>query len=361
MILTKEGGVEMTQFDEYLEARTYLGNSMYRAFETKTFKLIACAVLGIQAIFLSGCVPEHPAHRQPILHTTISADGQMVATLLNAGTDEQLLRIRNLGADTNWRTVQAPPLTQTIRFGIHGHELLVTHRKPDLPVKNYLSKFDLDKPEKGLQKIYESEEELAFPVEVKPGQVMVRTHQPANPSTGKVYLSDHYWILVGPGQKVQEVGPKSVLPYSAPNIVGSGFFWTEDQIGKEQEAHPMLLSFPLPGGRAPDMPRERLEKNTFKVYCDQSANRCLRRFISNLDQKPAVSFIYDMDVLFGSTRCKLPGVAGSGDAVSVTPDGNAAVMSLASRHDRPRHAVVIRFNPQQCEATSVQHIYFEEK
>ncbi len=320
-------------------------------------KALACTGLGVVICLLSAC----GRAERPILHTTISSDGQMIATLVHAGTNEQLLRIRNLKTDTTWRTVQGPPLTRSIRFGLQGHELLLTHGKPDLPTKDYLSKIDLGKPEKGLQRIYESEAGLAFPVEVKPGQVMVRTHQPANPSTGKVHLSDYYWILVGPGQQVQRVGPKSVLPYPAPNIVGNGFFWTEEQMGEKKEAHPLVLSYPLPGGVAPIFSRERLEKNTHAVSCDRVAMRCLRWFISNRNQERITSYVYDVDVLFGATSCKLPGLSGRPDGVSLTPDGNAAVMSLASGPDKPRHVVGMHFNPQQCEAVAVQHINFEEE
>ncbi|WP_296443568.1 hypothetical protein [Rhodoferax sp. UBA5149] len=309
---------------------------------------------------LSACNPNYRGHDKPILHTTISADGKMVATLLNAGTDKQLLRVRNLGTDTTWRTVQGPPLTHSIRFGLQGHELLLTHRKPDLPAKDYLSKLDLDNPERGLQKIYESEDGLAFPVEVTPGQVMVRTRH-ADQTGKRFYLSGYYWILVGQDQQLRKVGPDPVLPYAAPNIVGSGFFWTEDQMGEKKEAHPLVLSYPLPGGVAPIFSRERLEKNTHDVLCDRMAKRCLRWFISNLNQIPHGSYIYDVDVLFGATSCKLPGLSGRPAGVSLTPDGNAAVMSLAAGPDKPRHVVVMHFNPQQCEAISLQHINFEEK
>ncbi len=332
---------------------------MIRRHLKKFFKILAGAVLAGQV----GMLGAWPFDRKPqgnhVLHTTISADGQMIATLLNAGTNEQLLRVRKLDTDTKWRTVNAPPLTQSIRFASQGHELLLTYYLPQTK-RDVLARLDLDKPGGEVQKVFEAEG-LAFPVEVKPGQVMVRTHQPANPSSGKVYLMDHYWILVGPGQQVQKVGPDSILPYPAPNIVGSGFFWTEEQIGMNQEVRPLILSYPLPGGVAPDFSRERLEKNTWAVRCDQTAKRCLRRFISNLDQRPAVSFVYDVEVLFGSERCKLTGFSGSSDENSLTPDGNAAVMSLAPGHDKPRHVVVAHFDPKQCEPISVQHIDFEQK
>lgn len=325
----------------------------------KIVRFLTYIVLGVQAALLTACKPDYPPYHKPILHTTISADGQMVATLLNAGTDKQLLRIRHLATDTTWRTVSAPPFTRSIRFAGQGHELLLTYNLPQAKL-DVLAKLDLDKPDAPAMKFYEAEH-LAFPVEVGPGQVMVRTRKAQGPNDGTQQsdLSGYHWILVGPGPQVQKVRPDSVSPYAAPDIVGNGFFWTEDQIGKEQEAHPILMSFSLPGGRAPEIPRERLQKDTFKLRCDRSATRCLRSFIANLDQRPATSFIYDVEVLLGSERCKLPGVAGAQDAVSITPDGNAAVMSLATGHDQPRHVVVMHFNSKQCAATSVQHIYFE--
>jgi hypothetical protein len=72
-------------------------------------------------------------------------------------------------------------------------------------------------------------------------------------------------------------------------------------------------------------------------------------------------FIYDIDVLYGGQKCKLTGVAGVHDPLSITPDGNNAVVAFASGYRTPRHVVVMRFKPQHCEAVSIQHIYFEEK
>lgn len=328
------------------------------------FRQLTCLLAGFAALLLSACSPNQRGADKALLQTSISADGQMIATLAHTGTDQQVLRVRSLSADAKWQTIPAPPETQSIRFGLLGHELLLTHRKPDLPSRDYLSKQDVDKQEKGLERIYETEDGLAFPVEVKPGQVMVRTRRPSVLSVGRGAMTGHHWILVGPGQAVQDVGPETVLPFDAPNIVGSGFFWTEEQLDPAKEPHPLILSFPLPGGVAPKFAREQLGKNTFTVDCDQAGKRCLRTYIANLNQKtdaPYISYIYDVDVLFGAKRCKLPGLSGSVGRVSLTPDGNAAVMSFASEHDKPRHAVVLKFDPQQCEAVSVLHLDFEPK
>jgi hypothetical protein len=120
-----------------------------------------------------------------------------------------------------------------------------------------------------------------------------------------------------------------------------------------------LFSYPLPGGRAPEISGKQFEKNTISLACDRAGNRCLRKFISNLEQ--GGNFIYDVDIILTGARCKVSGVVGFGDHVFITPDGNAAVMSLASAHDQPRHVVIMRFKSQQCEAVSVQHINFEGK
>lgn len=310
--------------------------------------------LGSLLLALMGTLSACGKQEIPVLHTTISVDGQIVATLLHAGTDKQQLRVRNLGTANSWHTLQAPPLTQSIRFGLQGHELLLTHRRPTPPKFTYLSKLDLDQPDKAPQRIYEAYE-LAFPVEVSPGQVLVRTgdsHQQGSFSTGV------YWIVVGPEKQIQKVGPKS-MPYAAPNIVGSGFFWMEDQIGINDEAHPKLHQFAFPGGKAPDIPAETFEKNTFDVICDRRADRCLRQYITNL--RKGEPFIYDVEVMLGSERCQVRGVAGISDDVSITPDGKTSVMSLASAYGNPRHVVVMQFRSNQCEAISVQHFNFEEK
>ena len=306
---------------------------------------------------LSACNPDYSLQSRPILHTTISADGEIVATLLNAGTDEQLLRVRNLKPDSNWRTVTAPPFTQSIRFGLQGHELLLTHQISLQPKKDVLSKLNLDQSRTELKHIYEAED-LAFPLEVKPGQVMVRTGHPVAKGS---HVSNYNLILIGPGEQVKSTEPVSAPPYGNINIVGSGYFWTEDQISKTGDAHPRLRRFPLPGGHAPNISDGLFEKNTTNISCDRFGHRCLRSHIENLDGTPGTSFLYNVDVLFGAEKCKLFGVSGYHDGVSVTPDGNAAVMALAPAYNRPRLIVVIRFNPKQCEASSVQFIDFKEK
>jgi hypothetical protein len=310
-------------------------------------------LLAPACLLTTACADPNKSH---ILHTTISSDGRMVAVLEDAGTNTQILRVRDLDTDTQWRTVAVPLYTGTIQFRLQGHELLLTHNNPAASPMEYLSKLDLDHPERGVELIYEAGN-LAFPVEVVPGQVMVRTRLPTDPGTHR--LSGYYWVLVGPGQQVQRVGPEKILPYSAPNIVGTGFFWVDRQIGESKAPHPKLLAYALPGGIVPEKPSEKFDKNTSDISCDRRANRCLRKYIANRGQ--AAKFIYAVEVFLGTERCPVPGVSGFGDRLSITPDGNAAVMSLAPSYDDSRHVVVMHFKPQQCAPISVRHIYFDKE
>ena len=325
-------------------------------------KVLIAFTISAQVAIVGAWPFERHRANTPVLHTTISADGKMVVALANAGTERQLLRVRKIPMDSTWRTVPVPPFTQTVRFASEGHSLLMTYHQPQYN-RSVLARLDLDNPDSVPQKIFEAQH-LAFPVEISPGRVMVRTRElpSTNDPSKRAPIGGYHWIVIGPGQQVANVGPSWVLPYPAPNIVGNGFFWTEEQMDAKKQAHPLVMSYPLPGGSAPVFARDRLDKNTWSVACDQTATRCLRKYITNRDQKPAATYIYDVDVLFGNERCKLlQDLAGAQDEVSVTPDGNAAIMSLAKGHTQPRHVVVMRFQLRQCEPVSVQHLYFEEK
>ncbi len=138
-------------------------------------KISVATGLALLVLFMTGCgKPDYPSGQRPRLETTISDDGRMVATLVNAGTDQQRLRIKRLQPDGAWEDVKAPPYTQSIRFGLAGHELLLTHYVPELK-QGRLVKIDLGKlPEIQSQTVFQ-DDYVAIPLEVSPGQFMVRT------------------------------------------------------------------------------------------------------------------------------------------------------------------------------------------
>lgn len=315
--------------------------------------------LTLLVLLVTGCgKPDYPSKPRPTLHTTISADGQMVATLVNAGTDKQRLRVMRLDKGEQWEEVKAPQRTQSIQFGLTGHQLLLTHYLSELK-QDRLVKVDLDTQDKTLQTLYQYDD-IAFPLEVSPGQVMFRTCPDKNkPGAHQCRMVGYRWQMVGPDGTTVQVGPNTIGGFSQPNVVGTGVFWIEDQMSYRKEPHPLIMAYPLPGGEAPVFPRERLEKNTAHVRCDRSGQRCLRKYISNYDAKGGAQFIYDLEVLFGREQCKLVGVAGSADGVSITPDGKAAVMALGAGYEKPRHVVVMRFEPSKCQARAIQHFEFK--
>lgn len=322
---------------------------------TKVFNL-KWAALAMGMLLLWGCKPSYPPNPRPVLHTTISSDGQMIATLLNAGTDQQRLRVLRLDDGEDWRDIRAPQFTQSIRFGLHGHELLLTHQFNGQ--QDRLISLDLDKPD-GMERLIYQDDELGFPIEVSSGKVMVRTCPNDNNKGVHPCRGGFRWKMVDADGVITPIGPRYIGSYPAPIIVGTGFFWIDPQTMERQDPHPRIVAYPFPGGQAPDFARARLEKNTSNLTCDRQGTRCLRNFISNRGQ--AAAFIYDTEVLLGEERCYVEGVAGYSDGFSITPNGRAAVKSLAKAYDTPRHVVVMRFNPQQCKATSVQHINFKEE
>ena len=297
------------------------------------------------------------AKRVPELVTTISSDGRMVAAMeLKLRTSYRVLHVRLVDTDTRWRSIVLPPYTNSIRFGLRGHELLLAHNDPDNLENGFLSKLDLDYPERGVQRLHEAQG-LAFPVEVAPDQFLVRGEERPVPKMGTSYI----WLVLGPGERFRRVARDFRIPYGAPEIVGDGFFWVDPLGVDKTDVHPRVAAYPLPGGTAPYFPREKLEISTWQVSCDRQGMRCLRNYQSNYGKPGGFIHIYDVEVMLGTERCAVPGVAGFGEDVTITPDGNAAVMSLAPSHKEQRHVAVMRFKPGQCAALSVQHFYLNER
>lgn len=305
-------------------------------------------------VLLLGCdKPEYPPNKRPTLYTTISADGLMVATLSEIGMKKPLLRFIRLDDDKGWQELPVPPYTNSIRFGLTGYELLLTNYIGEARIAD-LSKWDLAAPENGPQRIYRADG-LGFPIEVTPGEYLVRACR-----TGEKNYCGSVWDLVKEGELTHRYNSDRILSYSQPNIVeGEGFFWTPNRGDRrEGEVHPRVRGFAFPDGKLPHLETGHLGEDTAYVRCDYKADRCLRRYIKNWGKKGPGNFVYDVEVLLGQTRCQTQGSEGFSDGLSLTPSGNAAVMSLATGYDQPRHVVVMRFTPGQCEPASIQYLHF---
>lgn len=319
--------------------------------------LTLCAVLLLTNLGLIGCKPtNYPPNERPTLYTTISSDGQMVAALDRIGTDKPRLRVMRLEPEGPWQDMPVPPYTTSIRFGLKGHELLLTNHIGENE-KSDLSKWDMDAPDKGPQRIYRADG-LVFPIEVSAGQYLVRAC-PLTPEN-KCHPWFNVWHLVAQDKLIHAYTEERRLNYSWPNVVqGQGFFWMRVREEQEKNELPAIRSVAFPSKTAPTFNIEKLMKNSSNLVCDYKTERCLRNFIRDrLNPTGYEPYVYDVEVLYRAKSCQPLGLNGYYDKESLTPDGNAAVMSLAPGYDQPRHVVVMQFKPGQCEPTSTQHIYF---
>ena len=231
-----------------------------------------------------------------------------------------------------------------------------------------LTRWNLDNPANGSQTLLQGIR-LKYPLEVSPGEVMVRTCEPLNRakdgSMDCFSFNAYHWLLTGSNGKAQIVGPQSMTSYTQPNVIGRGVYWIQSAesswFPRKGDPQPHVLSYAVPNGIAPTFDETRLLQGTVGLACDNAGIRCLREFNSNIEDKKPGEYVYTIEVLLGKNACRADELTGFSDNLGITPDGSAAVISMASAHDKPRHVVLMRFSPQKCTPDSIQHIYFEDK
>ena len=304
------------------------------------------------------------ARQSDALQTTISADGQMVAVRPDK-PNQSVLQVRHLVNDNAWRKIPLPPNTRTIRFGLKGYELLFVFRKDGSDV-DVLAKLDVAQADKPFEVIHEHHT-LNFPIEVRPGQIMVRT-QSLDPATGKVDQFTSSGMLLERNKAPVLLGPIDAFAAGTPSVVDTGFFYFLDGAVTRTDSH--IRSYALPGGKAPIIVESFVDKtgrsqpfqtSTSNYFCDYKAIRCLRGYVTQPYTSP---FVYAFDIYLGEQRCALTNVLGYFESESITPDGKTAVFALAGEPGtrvRSPQIIVASFAPQQCAPVSVQRFNFEEK
>jgi len=313
-------------------------------------------------MLLSACEkPKYPLHERPTLHTTISSDGKLVATLDRIGTEKPRLRIKWIDKSEPWQELPVPMFTDSIRFGLKGYGLLMTHSLPNELTVSQLTRWDVSNLSKESETIYQGPY-LAFPIEARLGEILVRTCKPyQNKPDSCRYGGSTSWLLIKSNRDSVKVTPDARnFTFDQPNVTETGFFWIQSIPFSPKSQPPELLAYALPGGEAPSFDVTRLGRGE-SVECDRAIQRCLRIYVAGehpIDSPYFRQFIYTLEVFNGTQNCQVEGVSGYFDERSVTPDGLAAVMSLAPAYDQPRHVVVMRFKPGQCEPISIQHLNF---
>jgi hypothetical protein len=316
-------------------------------------------------LMLSTCdaeKPKYPIHARPTIEATISSDGKLVATLARSGHEEPLLRIKWLDKDEPWQTLPAPMFTNSIRFGLKGYGLLLSHALPDNLALGQLTRWDLGDLNKESEAIAQLPE-LAFPIEVKPGEYLVRTCDAyTDPPDSCRRKGGTSWLLVKANQEPVKLTPNyKSITFSQPNVTDKGFFWVDRIPVPPNSQLPKLLAYPLPGGEAPRFDVARIpmkDDASTHVDCDRSMQRCIHLDMAGERRELGNRFLWAPEVIYGQEVCKVEGVSGYVDYRSMTPDGRAAVMAVAPEYDQPRYVVVLRFAPGQCAPTSIEHLHF---
>ena len=156
---------------------------------------------------------------------------------------------------------------------------------------------------------------------------------------------------------MKETSPRRL--YRQPNVTEGGFYWmTGGEYAFPKSVEPEIHAFALPGGSKPAPDPGRFDKSSHSIACDYKSRRCLMVYQTD-DPTNKGKFVWHIRLFDGANRCELPEVNGYMDEVTVTPDGRAAVIPMARSKSEPRHVVVVRFKPGQCEPTDIQRWYFE--
>jgi hypothetical protein len=229
-----------------------------------------------------------------------------------------------------------------------------------------LLKWDLAEPSHPPEHIYRSIG-TDYPLEVEPGLFMLKDCVSNKDEPGQcLQRGNRWWRLVTRNGLMDSFrNPSGITLYGWPNVVtGKGFFWINERAHRTSPRSPpaefpLFLKLTYPDGSGPDTSHlESLGDETRGFACDYEARRCLRVFIANWWQKGPKSYVYDVDVVFDGTQCPIEwGGQGYIAGRSMTPDGRAAVLTVADSYAAPRRVVVLRFDEGQCAPIEVQTIF----
>jgi hypothetical protein len=319
-----------------------------------------CVLLFCISLMLLACKPNYSATKAANqIETTLSSDGKLLAVLLDRREESPTLLIKWLDRDEPWLKVPAPKYTNSIRFGLSGYGLLLTHAQPGPPGASQLSRWDASRPDQPSEILYQGSH-VAYPVEVRPGQYLVNLCDSA-PEDDRCVGSGFVgfkWALIRNGEALpmKETSPRRL--YRQPNVTEGGFYWMYGAMETSATAtEPSIHSFALPGGTEPTPDSGRFDKSSWDIACDYKNQRCLIRYQTD-DPTDRSKYVWHIRIFDGTNRCGPTDLKGDVGTVNVTPDGRAAVIPLALASDEPRHVVVLRFKPGQCEPTSIQRYDF---
>jgi hypothetical protein len=184
-----------------------------------------CLLLFCISLMLLACQPNYPNTKAAgRIETTLSSDGKMLAVLTDSRKETPTLLIKWLDRDEPWLKVPAPKYTNSIRFGLSGYGLLLTHAQPGPAGASQLSRWDASRPDQPSEILYQGSR-VSFPVEVSPDQYLVNLCDSApedDRCIGSGFIG-FMWALVRNGEALpmKETSPRRL--YRQPNVTEGGF------------------------------------------------------------------------------------------------------------------------------------------
>lgn len=319
--------------------------SMNYVFEKMLKKIIAVSVL----LALVACSKLEAG--ESAIETSVSSDGQWIAVLSKKETKESKVRIMNINVK-KWIDINAPALTSSIHFGRNGSDLLLTNFKSDETSEAELVLINVTDNDYKRITIYKGLG-LAFPLEVEDGQYLIRACNPASGLNCHRAVGVH-WLLIKNNVVQAQFVSKSALNYSQPNYIhGIGFYWN---VYKTDPSHsPESIGFKLNGSEIKDDILPLVETTEGAPKCDYQNYRCIKTFFKYKNERKVI-FDYGISGHLNGEICQFHGVYGYLDGISITPDGNYGVASLAKDIDSPRHVVYITFDSQKCRPKNIEHL-----
>lgn len=314
---------------------------------SKSRLLFGCALMLIASLLLGACASIGPDPRDLRIETSVSSDGQWIAVLKNAGTDQSQVKVMRMDV-RKWTDIKAPARTSSIRFGLSPAQLLLTSWKSSENSAAELSAIDVSRADYSRNILYQGYG-LGYPMELEVGQILVRTCR--NTSQDRcLNVVGSPWLLIVDGDVKNRYDS---VRYSQPNYIrGLGFYWN---IYKTSGLAPFeSIGFDLRGGPVDGKKFPLTSSRDGEQDCDYQNIRCMKAFIAN-EGMPG-PYIYDVKFSIGQTKCQTDGLSGWSDGMSITPNGNFGIKSLAKDWESSRHLVYLKFQPGICEPIDIQKI-----
>jgi hypothetical protein len=190
----------------------------------------------------------------------------------NQYTDKLRVRFKRLDQEHEWEDLPVPAHTTSIRFGLTGHQLLLTYRKAAEGTASDLVKWDLDAYQKTKAEpvhIYSSTG-MDFPIEVAPNEYLVRTCPPT--SEDRCHRAVSLWHQIYKDGRVHKYTNERLTNYGTPNIVpGQGFWWRawfKEDYKEPDPLHPPIRSIAFPNKTAPTFDTSQMDMQTQGIQCN---------------------------------------------------------------------------------------------